>query len=208
MQRGLVVRRGGFIQDPRNNPMQSRLPMLLSPRCGARTRRGDVCRSPAMPNGRCRMHGGLSPGAPKGNRHALKHGRYGAEAIARRREITALLRSMRVLAAAAGCFGRGGGRGSHRNRGTTPCKACGRDAGRARAKFCGTTPCKGPGRGPGTGSMKIPRNNPMQRVHRRVARARLIVSTRRGIVAIGQHCCRKASSGVMIPVLPPSSGVQ
>jgi hypothetical protein len=109
MQRGLVVRRGGFIQDPRNNPMQSRLPMLLSPRCGARTRRGDVCRSPAMPNGRCRMHGGLSPGAPKGNRHALKHGRYGAEAIARRREITALLRSMRVLAAAAGCFGRGGG---------------------------------------------------------------------------------------------------
>jgi hypothetical protein len=28
-----------------------------------------------VPNGRCRMHGGLSPGAPKGNRNAFKHGR-------------------------------------------------------------------------------------------------------------------------------------
>ncbi|WP_420874075.1 hypothetical protein [Novosphingobium olei] len=25
---------------------------------------------------RCRLHGGLSPGAPKGNQNALKHGRY------------------------------------------------------------------------------------------------------------------------------------
>jgi hypothetical protein len=47
-------------------------PMHLSRRCGARTRRGSQCRSPAMPNGRCRMHGGLSPGAPKGNKNALK----------------------------------------------------------------------------------------------------------------------------------------
>lgn len=35
-------------------------------RCATRTRRGIPCQSPAMPNGRCRMHGGLSPGAPKG----------------------------------------------------------------------------------------------------------------------------------------------
>jgi hypothetical protein len=34
-----------------------------------------------MPNGRCRMHGGPSPGAPKGNRNAFKHGRYTIEAI-------------------------------------------------------------------------------------------------------------------------------
>jgi hypothetical protein len=27
-----------------------------------------------MPNGRCRMHGGMSPGAPKGNKNAFKHG--------------------------------------------------------------------------------------------------------------------------------------
>jgi hypothetical protein len=39
-----------------------------------------------MANGRCRMHGGPSPGAPKGNRNAWKHGRFTAEAIARRRE--------------------------------------------------------------------------------------------------------------------------
>ena len=53
-----------------------------------------------MPNGRCRLHGGLSPGAPKGNRNALKHGRYTAEALARRREVAALIRAMRALAGA------------------------------------------------------------------------------------------------------------
>jgi hypothetical protein len=35
---------------------------LKSPRCGARTRSGGCCRQPAMRNGRCRMHGGLSTG--------------------------------------------------------------------------------------------------------------------------------------------------
>ena len=34
--------------------MQSRLSMHLSPRCGARTRTGRPCRSPAMADGRCR----------------------------------------------------------------------------------------------------------------------------------------------------------
>lgn len=44
-----------------------------SPRCGAKTRRDThLCKSPAMKNGRCRMHGGKSPGAPLG----IKHGRY------------------------------------------------------------------------------------------------------------------------------------
>jgi len=51
-----------------------------------------------MPNGRCRMHGGPSPGAPRGNKYALKHGRYTAEAIANRREIATLLRKMNALA--------------------------------------------------------------------------------------------------------------
>ena len=50
-----------------------------------------------MPNGRCRMHGGLSPGAPNGNKNALKHGRYTAEAIANRRTIAVLLREARNL---------------------------------------------------------------------------------------------------------------
>ena len=78
--------------------MQSKLPMHLSPRCGARTRSGSLCRSGAMPNGRCRLHGGLSPGAPKGNKNAYKHGRYAGEAAARRREVASLLRSTRRLA--------------------------------------------------------------------------------------------------------------
>jgi len=54
-----------------------------------------------MTNGRCRLHGGLSPGAPKGNRNALKHGRYTAEALARRREVAALIRAIKGLAGAA-----------------------------------------------------------------------------------------------------------
>ena len=85
----------GSHRNQRNNPMQSNLPMHLSPRCGARTRSGRPCRSPAMPNGRCRMHGGTSPGAPKGNKNACKHGRYTAEAIARRRSISTLIRAAR-----------------------------------------------------------------------------------------------------------------
>ncbi|WP_347264297.1 HGGxSTG domain-containing protein, partial [Nitrobacter sp.] len=35
--------------------------MHLSPRCHARTRAGTPCQSPAMANGRCRMHGGKAP---------------------------------------------------------------------------------------------------------------------------------------------------
>lgn len=48
-------------------------PMNLSPRCLARTRRGTACQCPAMKNGRCKLHGGKSTGAP-GNRNAWKHG--------------------------------------------------------------------------------------------------------------------------------------
>jgi hypothetical protein len=46
----------------------------------------------------CRMHGGPSAGAPKGKQNAFKHGRYTAEAMARRRELSALLQAMRTLA--------------------------------------------------------------------------------------------------------------
>jgi hypothetical protein len=45
------------------------------------------------------MDWGPSPGAPKGNKRAFKHGRYAAEVIARRREVAALVQAMRVLAA-------------------------------------------------------------------------------------------------------------
>ena len=76
------------------------LPLHRALKCRAQTRSGQPCQAPALPNGRCRMHGGLSPGAPKGNKHALKHGRYTGEAIARRREIRELLRAMKALASA------------------------------------------------------------------------------------------------------------
>jgi hypothetical protein len=68
-------------------------------RCGARTRSGNPCRSPAMANGRCRMHGGPSPGPPKGNQNAFKHGRYTAEAIANRRQLSSMLAEMKALVA-------------------------------------------------------------------------------------------------------------
>lgn len=42
----------------------------------------------------------IAPGAPKGNRNAFKHGRYTTEALARRREVAALIRTMRALAGA------------------------------------------------------------------------------------------------------------
>lgn len=42
--------------------------------CGAKTRSGGVCQSPAMSNGRCRLHGGKSTGAPKGHTNSRKPG--------------------------------------------------------------------------------------------------------------------------------------
>jgi hypothetical protein len=79
----------------RQNPHP--LPMNQAPRCGARTRRGTSCQSPTVRGKvRCRMHGGTDGiGAPCGNHNALKHGRYTTEAIARRREVAALLRACR-----------------------------------------------------------------------------------------------------------------
>ena len=43
------------------------------------------------------MHGGTAPGAPRGNSHALRHGRFTAAAIAERRQFAAMLRGMRGL---------------------------------------------------------------------------------------------------------------
>lgn len=54
-------------------------PMQETNLCGAKTRAGHSCKNAKMPNGRCRMHGGKSTGAPKGNQNAFKHGRFSAE---------------------------------------------------------------------------------------------------------------------------------
>jgi hypothetical protein len=69
-------------------------PMLSSPRCGAKTRSGGSCRSPAVSGKRrCRMHGGAAgSGAPRGNQNARKNGRYTREAKAEYRLARELIR--------------------------------------------------------------------------------------------------------------------
>jgi hypothetical protein len=79
------------------NPMQKTLPMHQSPVCGAHSRRtGNPCRNGAMANGRCRMHGGKSPGAPEGERNGnYRHGGRTQQAKA----IRLLVRLARILVA-------------------------------------------------------------------------------------------------------------
>ena len=73
--------------------------MHQSPRCGAKTRAGTPCMSPAVKSKRrCRMHGGApGSGAPKGNKNAVKHGHYTREAIERRRALRQLMRDAEAL---------------------------------------------------------------------------------------------------------------
>jgi hypothetical protein len=82
-----------------SNPIQNTGPMLASPRCGAKTRCGDACRSPAVHGKkRCRMHGGApGSGAPRANRNARKHGLFTGDANAERRRIRELLGEARKL---------------------------------------------------------------------------------------------------------------
>lgn len=74
-----------------------------APRCGARNRRGTPCQCPAMKNGRCRLHGGLSTGPKTAEgierirKAQIKHGWYSQEAVARRRESRRMLRELRDL---------------------------------------------------------------------------------------------------------------
>ncbi|WP_431521364.1 HGGxSTG domain-containing protein [Blastomonas fulva] len=70
------------------------LPQLMTPAtlCGAKTRAGTSCRCPALKGKtRCKLHGGRSvgfKGAANGN---YRHGGQTQEAIALRREASALL---------------------------------------------------------------------------------------------------------------------
>ena len=65
--------------------------LTVASRCYAQTRRGEACKSPAMSNGRCRMHGGMSLAGRNSRRY--KHGRYTKSAIAQQRQLSALLKS-------------------------------------------------------------------------------------------------------------------
>jgi hypothetical protein len=65
-------------------------------RCGAHTRAGSTCKGPAMANGRCRMHGGASPGAPRGEGNGMwRHGLRSVETIEQRRKMTSEMRRIR-----------------------------------------------------------------------------------------------------------------
>ena len=97
---------------------------LKSPRCGARTRTGCSCRQPAMPNGRCRLHGGLSTGprTPAGLARCrstrLTHGYRSRELIGLRRRAAHAARRLRNLTYALSA-----GHGVHRS---NPALTCGR----------------------------------------------------------------------------------
>jgi hypothetical protein len=75
-----------------------------APRCGARSKRtGLPCRAAAMPNGRCKVHGGKSTGprTPEGlarsRRANWKHGYYSREAKAERSRVRAAILAVRYL---------------------------------------------------------------------------------------------------------------
>jgi hypothetical protein len=79
---------------------------LAARRCGAHTRSGESCRQPAMKNGRCRMHGGLSTGPRTAEGRARCaaarriHGFYAADMVTLRRAGAAYCRRMDALFAA------------------------------------------------------------------------------------------------------------
>jgi hypothetical protein len=98
------------------------LPLREAPRCGANTRSGKQCRSPAVGGKqRCRMHGGArGSGGPCGDRNGnYRHGRYSKEHEAKvqplrqfmseSKELTRMLRSpsdRRAAVPAAAAIGR------------------------------------------------------------------------------------------------------
>jgi hypothetical protein len=81
--------------------------MRKGKRCGARNRRGSACGSPAMRNGRCRLHGGLSTGPKTAEgierirRANTKHGLYSAAAIAERKRFRDTFNDCREVVFAA-----------------------------------------------------------------------------------------------------------
>lgn len=66
-------------------------PMHCAPRCGAKTRTGQPCKSPAIHGkARCRMHGGKSTGRP------LIHGRFTKVRIKEEHEIRDMLKKLKT----------------------------------------------------------------------------------------------------------------
>jgi hypothetical protein len=64
-------------------------------RCSAKTRTGGACQCPAIRGrNRCRLHGGRSPGAPKGTANGnFTAGEFTAEAIHERQWLRSVVRT-------------------------------------------------------------------------------------------------------------------
>ena len=94
----LMIHARGWLKN--NNPPGD---PNTAPRCGAKTRRGTACRCPAMHNGRCRIHGGLSTGPKTAEgierirRAVTKHGFYSKAARLERKQQRELLKRLREL---------------------------------------------------------------------------------------------------------------
>jgi hypothetical protein len=85
-----------FADNPMDQQLEIRLKNLKrAPRCGARTRGGTACQRPALRGRRrCRLHGGLSPGAPRGMENGnFRNGNWTAEAIEERRWLRSLVQA-------------------------------------------------------------------------------------------------------------------
>jgi hypothetical protein len=84
--------------DPMNVGERSRQPAQFQKagRCGARTKSGKPCRSPATKKARCRLHGGASgSGGPAGKRNGqYHHGERTKAAISERQKFSALLKML------------------------------------------------------------------------------------------------------------------
>lgn len=94
------AKRRGWLRNgnPPGNPSDA-------PRCGARTRKGLPCGSPAIRGrNRCRMHGGLSTGPrtkaglARSKQARWKHGRFSAEARQEAARLRVLLRECKEMA--------------------------------------------------------------------------------------------------------------
>src|SRR5262249_40923661 len=85
---------------PMNARRQNQQPVQfqIARQCGARTKSGKPCRSPATKKGRCRLHGGANgSGAPPGERNGqYRPGERTKAAIAERQKLSALLKMLRA----------------------------------------------------------------------------------------------------------------
>jgi hypothetical protein len=83
-----------------NQHLKTRLNnMRGASRCGAKTRAGTACQCPTIRGrNRCRLHGGRSPGAPKGSDNGnYRDGTFTAEAVHERQWLRSVVRTYAKL---------------------------------------------------------------------------------------------------------------